>query len=145
MSAEPIGATALAPPRPARAGGAPPGRRHRIRGESLTGYAFVAPNLVLLGVFVLVPLIWAIGISFQRTDGFGAGVFIGLGNYARLLSDPELRRRLGRAARARHAAEFTWEHVAGQYEDLLVKAAGARRTGGRRGAGAPAVKEMELT
>ncbi|TXK17731.1 DUF1972 domain-containing protein [Homoserinibacter sp. GY 40078] len=36
-----------------------------------------------------------------------------------LLGDDELRARLGRAARARHAEEFTWEHVAGQYERLL--------------------------
>jgi hypothetical protein len=28
---------------------------------------------------------------------------------------------MGAAARARHAAEFTWEHVAGQYEQLLLK------------------------
>ncbi|MEO6998100.1 MAG: sugar ABC transporter permease, partial [Terracoccus sp.] len=64
-------------------------RRTRMaRGESLTGYAFVAPNLVLLTVFVLVPLVWAVVISFQSTNGFGAGRFIGLDNYTRLATDP---------------------------------------------------------
>ncbi len=38
-----------------------------------------------------------------------------------LLADDGLRRSLGRAARARHAEEFTWEHVAGQYEQLLAR------------------------
>ena len=38
-----------------------------------------------------------------------------------LLDDEELRMRLGRTARARHAEEFTWEHVAGQYEELLSR------------------------
>jgi glycosyltransferase involved in cell wall biosynthesis len=37
-----------------------------------------------------------------------------------LLADEESRLRLGRAARARHDEEFTWEHVAGQYERLLT-------------------------
>ncbi len=39
-----------------------------------------------------------------------------------LIEDSVLAQRLSAAARARHAAEFTWEHVAGQYEQLLVKA-----------------------
>lgn len=43
----------------------------------------------------------------------------------RLISDAELRRRLGAASRARHAEEFTWEHVAGQYERLLERYVGA--------------------
>lgn len=42
-----------------------------------------------------------------------------------LLSDGELRRRLGAASRQRHAEEFTWEHVAGQYEQLLERHLGA--------------------
>jgi glycosyltransferase involved in cell wall biosynthesis len=36
-----------------------------------------------------------------------------------VLGDREVRERLGRASRERHAHEFTWEHVAGQYESLL--------------------------
>ena len=41
-----------------------------------------------------------------------------------LTGDAALAARMGAAARARHAAEFTWEHVAGQYEQLLLKALG---------------------
>ncbi len=43
---------------------------------------------MLLGVFVFLPLAWAVVISLQRTNGFGAGTFVALENYDRLLSDP---------------------------------------------------------
>jgi len=54
----------------------------------MTAYAFVAPNMLLLLVFVLMPLGWAIVVSLQQTNGFGAGAFVGLTNYGRLFSDP---------------------------------------------------------
>lgn len=54
----------------------------------MTAYAFVAPNMLLLLVFVLVPLGWAVVVSLQRTNGFGAGVFVGVSNYSRLFGDP---------------------------------------------------------
>jgi glycosyltransferase involved in cell wall biosynthesis len=38
-----------------------------------------------------------------------------------LLRDPERLRSLRAAGLARHRAEFTWERVAGQYEDLLER------------------------
>lgn len=41
----------------------------------------------------------------------------------RLAADPAARERMSRAARERHAAEFTWEHVAGQYERVLTAVA----------------------
>jgi glycosyltransferase involved in cell wall biosynthesis len=38
-----------------------------------------------------------------------------------IIGDSTLRRRLGAASRKRHAEEFTWEHVAGQYQELLSR------------------------
>jgi len=38
-----------------------------------------------------------------------------------LLGSAELRARLQRASAARHAQEFTWDHIAGQYEQLLQR------------------------
>ncbi|MCU1524555.1 MAG: glycosyltransferase family 1 protein [Microbacteriaceae bacterium] len=38
-----------------------------------------------------------------------------------IIGDSALRRRLGAASRKRHAEEFTWEHVAGQYQELLSR------------------------
>jgi glycosyltransferase involved in cell wall biosynthesis len=37
-----------------------------------------------------------------------------------VLGDPAALRRMGEASRRRHASEFTWEHVASQYEELLA-------------------------
>jgi len=37
-----------------------------------------------------------------------------------LIEDDGIAERLGAAARSRHLSEFTWEHVAGQYEQLLL-------------------------
>lgn len=42
------------------------------------------------------------------------------GLVAELSQDTVASRRMRAAARARHAAEFTWEHVAGQYEQVLL-------------------------
>lgn len=61
--------------------------RRTIRGESLAAYGFLTPTFVLLGTFILAPMAGALIISFQRTNGFGAGTFIGIENYTRLLSD----------------------------------------------------------
>ncbi|KTR09442.1 sugar ABC transporter permease [Curtobacterium luteum] len=43
--------------------------------------------MVLLALFVLVPLVGAFVISFQRTNGFGAAEWTGLANYQRLIGD----------------------------------------------------------
>ena len=53
-------------------------RRPGARRETLAAYGFIAPNYLLLLVFVLVPLVGAFLVSLQRTDGFGAGTFAGL-------------------------------------------------------------------
>lgn len=66
-----------------------PGRRNRktVR-EALAGWLFLTPNMLLLCLFVLVPLVWTVVISFQETNGFGVGEYVGVANYERLLSDP---------------------------------------------------------
>jgi glycosyltransferase involved in cell wall biosynthesis len=39
---------------------------------------------------------------------------------SRILEKPELRAELGKANRARHGAEFTWERIGGRYQQLLA-------------------------
>lgn len=73
---------AVAPTRP-RAGQ----RTARLR-ESLVGWGFAAPNLVLMSLFLFIPIIWAALISFQETKGFGDPEWVGLDNYSRLVGDP---------------------------------------------------------
>lgn len=70
------------------AGATPPVRRRRARRSERAAYGFVAPNMLLLALFVLVPLVGTVVLSAQRTNGFGSGTFTGLGNYIRLFGDP---------------------------------------------------------
>lgn len=56
--------------------------------ESLVGWGFVTPNLILMTLFLFVPILWAIQLSFHETKGFGDPEWVGLENYARLISDP---------------------------------------------------------
>lgn len=74
------------PDAPRRRGSRSP-RRGAVT-EALTAYGFLAPSLVLLATFVFVPLAGALALSLQRTNGFGAGVWVGLDNYVRLFGDP---------------------------------------------------------
>ena len=60
--------------------------RPRRRGRALEGYLFVAPALVLLLVFLVVPAISAFGLSLYRWDLISSSpTFIGLANFERLL------------------------------------------------------------
>jgi multiple sugar transport system permease protein len=83
--------TARPPDRPRVAAG----RRRRRVASALTGYGFLAPAIVLLGLFLFVPLGWAALTSLRRTDGFGAGRWVGLANYERLLGDGAFWQSLG--------------------------------------------------
>ncbi|WP_438352385.1 carbohydrate ABC transporter permease [Microbacterium sp. CJ88] len=69
---------------PRRAGGSSRGLR---RGEALAGWVFTAPVLVILGVFLLVPVLMALWVSFSNWSGRGSPFsgnvsFVGLDNYA---------------------------------------------------------------
>lgn len=79
------------------------GRRPRKRpkgfGErNATGWLFVSPTLLVLGVFLVVPILMALWVSFSDWNGrgspFAATVgFVGLDNYARLLIEDGLTRQ----------------------------------------------------
>jgi glycosyltransferase involved in cell wall biosynthesis len=53
------------------------------------------------------------GLYFADADEAGAQI-------TELIDNSALRNSLRAASRRRHAEEFTWEHVAGQYESLLL-------------------------
>ncbi|GHB62091.1 suagr ABC transporter permease [Streptomyces viridiviolaceus] len=60
-------------------------RRHR---EWLAAGLFLAPDVLGLLVFVAVPMVLSIALSFFQVSGFGSYEWIGLGNYERMLDDP---------------------------------------------------------
>ncbi len=67
-------------------------RQVRSWRDAVTLVGFLAPALVLLGVFTVWPAVWAVYQSFtnKALTGFEARTprFVGLQNYARLLGDP---------------------------------------------------------
>ena len=64
-------------------------RRRAIR-EAATAYLWVAPAVLIIGVFHLLPVLYAVYISMFRW-GLVQGPFVGLANYQRALTDDEVR------------------------------------------------------
>jgi multiple sugar transport system permease protein len=70
-------------------------RRPRSRGragargrQALTGYAFIAPNLLVFAAFMFLPLILTFVKSTQESSGFGPSQYVGLDNYSQMIHDP---------------------------------------------------------
>lgn len=57
------------------------------RSAGLTGWAFIAPAMVLLGVFMAFPILWSLWMSFQTGKGMNFK-FGGFANIIRLTKDP---------------------------------------------------------
>jgi multiple sugar transport system permease protein len=74
-------------------------RRGGIRGnERVAGWLFVAPVVVILGLFLLLPILMALWVSLTGWNGqgspFRSGVpFVGADNYTRLFTEEGLARR----------------------------------------------------
>jgi putative chitobiose transport system permease protein len=64
-------------------GGAP-----RRRWPEVTPYLFLAPALILIGVFILYPILSVIYYSFTEYDISRPPMWIGLENYQKLVGDP---------------------------------------------------------
>jgi len=64
-------------------------RRRHPSGKKLAPYLFIAPNLALFTLFVFVPLLFAIYVSFHEWTLIGKPAFNGLKNYQRLIHDRE--------------------------------------------------------
>ena len=55
--------------------------------NNLTAYSFIAPNFVGFCIFTLIPMVFAIGLSFCNWDGQHAIEFVGLKNFLDLTGD----------------------------------------------------------
>jgi raffinose/stachyose/melibiose transport system permease protein len=60
-------------------------RKHR---DGLTGWLFLAPAAFLLAVLIVYPLVRAAQYSLQQWDGVGLARWVGLRNYAQIITDP---------------------------------------------------------
>ena len=74
------------------------GGRGPIRGQAkknLTIVGFLAPALAVLGLFVFWPMLSALRLSFTDASGFGIEHYVGLDNYAKVFTDPQILRAMG--------------------------------------------------
>ena len=62
--------------------------------EHINGWLFIAPALILLGIFMIYPLIWSLWMTFQTGRGLNFA-FGGFANIQRLLADTVFLRALG--------------------------------------------------
>lgn len=56
--------------------------------EWLAGYLFVLPDCIGLLLFIGLPMILALIVSFYSVDGFGSFSFVGIQNYQKMMTDP---------------------------------------------------------
>jgi multiple sugar transport system permease protein len=82
-------------PAPQLGGRTPVGSRGRT---SLIALAFLAPALVILLVFVAWPMLSALRLSFTDASGFGQEEYVGLDNYVRVFTDPDVLQAMGNTA-----------------------------------------------
>src|SRR5206468_1855930 len=70
-----------------------PGMTRRILGsDHVAGWLFVAPAAALIALFGLVPIGWALILSFQHNDLLTTPTWVGADNYRQLLHDPVFRK-----------------------------------------------------
>ena len=65
-----------------------------VRREHINGWLFIAPALILLGLFMIYPILWSLWMSFQTGRGMNFA-FGGFANIQRLTQDPVFLRALG--------------------------------------------------
>jgi multiple sugar transport system permease protein len=63
-----------------------------------TGWAFVAPFLIVFALVLVAPVIYAIYLSLFKEQLIGGNAFVGITNYTQALSDPKFWDSLGRVA-----------------------------------------------
>ena len=61
-----------------------------VRRGGLSTLLFMLPLLVIFGVFSWKPIVEAVVMSLQKTNLVSPAAFVGLDNYVRVLSDPQL-------------------------------------------------------
>jgi multiple sugar transport system permease protein len=68
-----------------------PSRTQRVLGETPTAWLWVAPAVVIILGLSLIPMGWALLLSFQHNDLVTPSTWLGLRNYHRLFDDPTFR------------------------------------------------------
>src|SRR6476619_7333278 len=68
-------------------------RKQQNTANLLEGYTFMATAILVLSVFLVLPIIWAVILAFNKVQLLGevSYRFVGIKNYARMLQDERVR------------------------------------------------------
>jgi multiple sugar transport system permease protein len=69
--------------------------KRTVGSEHFAGWAFVMPAVTLIAVFALIPIGWALLLSFQANNLLAPAHYVGLANYRALAKDPQFRSAIG--------------------------------------------------
>ncbi len=69
----------------------PAARRQRSMAERLIAPLFLAPTVIGMAIFTIVPILGSILLAFFRWDIISAPEFVGFSNFADIVSDPTVR------------------------------------------------------
>lgn len=64
--------------------------RMSLRGDFLTSMALLAPYVILFTLFIAIPVLIAVGLSFTYFDAINTPRFVGLSNYINLLTQDNI-------------------------------------------------------
>lgn len=73
----------------------PAQRRPRASRYTWSSLLYVAPALAFFVIFVIVPIVQSVRISFYSWDGISVATPVGFSNYTAVFTDPALREALG--------------------------------------------------
>ena len=59
-----------------------------LNSEHVTGWVFMSPAVLVIGLFGVAPIIWSVVLSFQSSDLVTPATWVGMANYKALLKDP---------------------------------------------------------
>jgi multiple sugar transport system permease protein len=72
--------------------------RRVVQSDHVVGWAFASPAVLLIVVFGLVPIVWSVVLSFQRTNLLNDPTWVGLQNYQALPKDPIFKQSMVHSA-----------------------------------------------
>lgn len=90
------------------------GRGNLEKQKAMWGYALVLPSLVGIILFVLIPVVCSLILTFAKWDGLGTIEWIGFDNFRRLGSDPMFTRVM------KNTVNFTWMNLLGIVPALIL-------------------------
>lgn len=100
-------------------------RSRRARSDALWGIFFVAPQVLGMVIFVLIPMVWAFVMAFMDWPGLGDRTWIGFQNFQDQFRDDDFR------AAINHTAYYTVLAVPGSVIISLLLAMGVNRVRGK--------------